>query len=257
MALDTFSAFYFDYEISSSNNILNIDEGAGEVAVEISVGSYSATDLGVAVENALNASLTNVYSVLFNRTERTFTISADAAFDLLIASGTQVGVSAYPALGFTGPDLTGLLTYTGNLQAGKEYLNQFKLQDYVNPEMDKRRISPSVNESASGDLEVVSFGFRSFITFSLKYITDKPGDGFVIKTNQNGFADLVEFLSYLTTKGPFEFMPDIDNKNIFFTCSVESLDSSSDGTSYKITELVNRNLPGYFEVNNIVCRVIE
>lgn len=257
MALDTFSVFYFDYEVNTLNNILNVDEGSGEVAVEVAVGSYAPSELAVAVENALNAQLNNVYTVTFNRDERTFTISADASFDLLIDTGTQVGVSLFPLIGFTGADLTGLLTYTGNNKSGKEYLNQFKLQDYIAPDMDKRRIDASINESASGDIEVVSFGFRRFIRFSLKYVTNKTGDNKVIKNNPNGFSDLVEFLSYLTSKGPFEFMPDINNRDEFFILLVESIDSNNDGTGYRITELVDRDLPGYYEVNNIVCRIVE
>ena len=224
MALDSFSVFYYDLVINTRNNILNIDEGSGEQAVEIDVGSFTPETLRVAVENALNANLTNTYTVTFDRDARAYTISADAAFDLLIQSGTQVGVSAYPVLGFTGSDLTGLLTYTSNNLVAKEYQNQFKLQDYVAPDMDKRRIDASINESANGDIEVISFGFRRFIRFSLKFITDKQMDGQVIKNNSNGFNDLVDFLTYLTSKGPFEFMPNIDNRSEYFTVLAESID---------------------------------
>ena len=257
MALSTFSSFYYSLEINVRNNILNFDEGAGELAAEIQIGSFTTETLAVAVETALNATGALTYSVSFDRVNRLYTITADGAFDLLIATGTQLGVSIFPTIGFTGADLTGLLTYQGNTAAGKVYLPQFILQSYKTPDMMKGRVAASINEAASGDLEVVSFGIRRFTEFSIKYITNKIIKGQGFRPNATGFDDAVDFLTYLSSKGPFEFMPNSNDTSTFFTVIVESMPGNSDGVGYELKELVGKNLPDFYEIDGIKCRVLD
>ena len=119
------------------------------------------------------------------------------------------------------------------------------------------RIDPTVSESASGQIESVAFGLRRFIEMSLKFITDKPMDGKVIKNNSTGKADFERFMQEIILKRPLEFIPDIADRNTYFTVTLEQLPGNNKGTGYRLRELVNVGLPGIYEINNIRFRVVE
>lgn len=257
MSISTHSVFYKTIIVDETNNFVNIDEGGGELTGTISSGSYSLTDILTAVKTTLDTIGTNTYTVTVDRTNRRVTIAADGAFDILLSTGSQVGISIWNDLGFTqSADLTGLLTYQGASGASSEYIPQFVLQDYVPADNWKQKISPTVNESASGQIEVVSFGERSFYEMSFKFITNKPMDGKVIKNNPSGVDDLRAFMDNAIQKGPMEFMPDVDNRGIFTKVLLESTPSDKSGTGYKLKELFSQNLPDFFELNGIKFRVI-
>lgn len=258
MSLSTFSRFHYGLTVSNTNNKLNFSEGAGELTATIAVGTYSFADLFTAVKTALDAAGANTYGLSVDRSTRIITINADANFELLTSSGSNDSVSIFPLLGFNqASDLTGADTYDGDTAAALVYEPQFVLQDYDAPENWKERESPSVNMSASGLVEVVSFGLVSFINMSIKFITDKAHDNYVIKNNPTGVADAQAFFEAITARGVFEFMPDKDTPNTFHKVILESMDGNNTGTGYKLKELRSQNLPGYYEVNNIKLRVIE
>jgi len=260
MALKTFSKFYYGYSITASspaNNIINFDEGSGELTAIMSPGNYTLTEILSAVKTAMDGAGTLEYTVSVNRNSRQITISSTASFDLLTNTGTAVGISPWSILGFsTAADHTGASSYLGETSSGKVYYPQFILQDYKDPTMRQERIDASINESASGKLETVFFGVRNFIDFSLKFITDLEIGSHPFYNNPNGKADAVAFLNYLSTKGGFEFMPDKNNAGSFFSVLVDAMPGSSTGVGYELTELVGQNLPDIYEITNIQCRVI-
>jgi hypothetical protein len=256
MAIGTFSAFYFGIQITTENQFLNIDEGSGELIVTIEVGSYSLTDFLVAIKTALDTAsgLPQAYTVTVDRDTRQITISSDAAFDLLITSGSQVGSSAWSLMGFSGADVTGLLTYTGAAGSGEEFITQFPLQDYTASEDYQERLDAAVNESASGSIEVVSYGVKKLFEFSFKYITDKPQDNKTIRNNPDGRADIRNFFEKITSRGALEFMPDTGDRSTFFKVTLETTPSSSKGVGFRLRELTGQNLPGYYEINKVKFR---
>jgi len=256
--IETRSSFFYIDPIDSTNFYLNFDEGSGELTAEISVGSYSHSELASPVEAALNNVGTLTYAVSFDRNTRRFSISASGPFSLLIATGTSVGNDAFPILGFTGPDVGPATSFTGNLQAGTEYKPQFWLQDWVDQADNQRAISPSVNKTASGQVEVVKFGTEKFFEFSIMLATDIPqGETNFIETDPNGVANLRSFLQFAVEKNNFEFMPDRDNKALFYKVLLESTEESPQGTGYKIKELYDRGLANYFESGKLVLRLRE
>lgn len=259
MNLKTYPLFYYGYEIDQTNNILNFDEGAGELTATIATGSYSFEQLADAVKQAMDAAstLTQVYFVSAVRSSQKFQITSTANFDLLVSSGTQAGVGPWALMGFTGSDLTGTNAYIGNTASGSKYAPQFLLQDFLSPDQDVRAIDSSINESANGDLQTVSFGSRRFMSFSLKFITDQPTDGNVIRQNPSGEADSVLFLKSLIRKGPFEIMLDEANLNNYLTLILESTDSDSKGTGYVLKPMIGNNLPDYYETGIMKFRVVE
>jgi hypothetical protein len=259
MALSTFSAFYFGIEIDSTNQNLNFDEGGGELSAVIEPNTYSLTDFLVAIKTALDAASTlpQEYTVTVDRDTRQITISSVGAFDLLVLTGSQLGSSPWTIMGFTGgADLTGLTTYTGASGAGSEYITQFALQDYVESQDDQERLDASVNESASGAVEVISFGIKKIFNMSFMFITDKPQDGKVIRNNSTGRADARAFFLEITKRGALEFMPDIADRSTFFEVVLESLPGNTKGVGFKLKELTGQSLPDYYEIKNVKMREV-
>ena len=253
----TFSKFYYGFQVTQDERFISIDEGGGEILVEVAIGDYDSQELAIAIQTALNASGANTYTVAFDRNLRKYTISADASFDILIASSSALGQSIYTIIGFTGADLTGLSSYTGDSDAGLEYQPQFLLQDYVPSDIFKRSASSTVNKTAKGTVEVVRFGIEKFIELNIKFITDLPMDGKVVKNNPNGLADAISFFDNITEKVKFEFMPDENDVDTFQTVLLESYPGFTDGTGYKLRELFAQNLPDYYETGLMRLRVIE
>jgi hypothetical protein len=257
--INTFSIFYTLEEVTSVNQNLPFDEGAGEVNGVVDVGNFTNSQIPVAVETALNASsITRVFTVSFDRDTRLITISADGIFDLLISTGSTAGSSIFQLLGFTGAvDLTGLTSYTSDSPIGDFYEPQFKFQSYVDESNFREFNNPSVSESASGKVEVVSFGLKRFFEMDIKFITNLPMDNKVIKNNANGLADAQRFLRFITTRNNFEFMPDIDTRSTFFKVNLETIRGNSTATGYKLKELFTQNLPDIYETGVIGLRIVE
>lgn len=256
--INTYSLFYYIGSVDEGNFYLNFNEGSGELTAEIETGSYTPTDLAESIEAALNDEGTNTYTVVFNRSTRTFTISADANFSLLITSGSNVGSDIFSLIGFTGADLSGDDTYTGNLPAASQYEPQFKFQSYVDQEDLQKAVSASVNKSASGTVEVVKFGTEKFYELNIMFITDiNQGVEGPIKTNLSGVSAARNFLRFCIEKHELELMLDIDNKNDFVKVLLESTEEERDGTGYRLKELYSKGLPGYFETGKMVFRLVE
>lgn len=259
--LPNFSQFYYGYEITAEpyNGYIDVDEGSGEVAIEVPVGSYTLTELVIAIRNAMNTQATLDYSVGVDRATRRITISASTNFDILANTGTHTGSGIYSLLGFSSAaDYTGLASYTGQSASGKCYQPQFKLQSYVGPDDWQQRNEAAVNVSASGSqVEVVNFGIARFAQFDIKFITNKTMDGFVIKNNSSGLEDARDFLQSITSKNFFEFMPSVNAPNAFYKVLLESTPEYSDGTGYRLRELWDQGLPGIFETGVLKVRVLE
>lgn len=256
--INTFSSFYYGHEVTALNYNLPFDEGSGELNAEVDIGSYTFEEFVSAVQTALNiASIIRTFTLTYDRETRLVTISADGNFDLLVLTGTTTGSSVFELLGFTGSsDLTGLSSYTGVSPSGFEYNPQFMLQSYVDKEDYQESASASVNQAASGKVEVVRFGVNQFYEFDIKFITNLPMDGTAIKNNSTGVEDARNFLKYITKRNRFEFMPDINNKNIFDKVVLESIPGNNTATGYKLRELFGQNLPNIYETGTIRLRVV-
>lgn len=258
MALSTFSCFYYGFEITSENNIINFNEGSGELSAELEVGSYTLTSILPIIETAMNAAGALTYTASVNRATRLITISAASNFSLLVSTGSQFANSPFGLLGFSGSDKTGSNTYTGGSAAGSIYEPQFRLQNYISPDKWTGAALATVNKSASGRVEVVKFGNESFMQCDIKYVTNSPqSDNFIIKSNASGVESLIDFMNYCITKGPLEFMPDISNRADYVTLLLESTPESKDGVAFKLNELYDKGLPGWFDTGTLKFRLIE
>lgn len=259
MSIETNSIFYFlDDDIDTTNQNLNFNEGGGELLAILEAGSYTHTDLETVIKTALDAAGALTYTVTFNRVARTFTIAATGTFSLLVSSGSQSGTTVFTLIGFTGADLTAASTYTGNTTSGDEYVPQFKLQGFVDKTDNQQKISPTVNESASGIIEVVAFGTRQLYELNIRFATDRDMSktGTIIN-NSTGVADLRIFMQRIVNKVPFEFMKNTLARSTFDKVILESTPEDRNGTAYRLKELSIRGGPtGFFDTGLIRMRAI-
>lgn len=256
----TFSKFYYGLIIDTQNQFMDFKEGAGpELTATLDVGEYTFNDILVEVKRALEDAGAFTYTVTGNRATRQITIaSATGTFSLLVGSGSHSGSSIYSLIGFTGSDRTSAMTYSGNGTSGSEYRPQFKLQSYIDQNDWQQAADASINKTASGRVEVVSFGVEKFFTFNIQFATDiDQGCNTVILNNPTGLEDLRNFMRYAITRSPLEFMPDKDLPNTFYKIILETTPDSSTGVGYKLHELYDKNLPGYFETGILKWRLVE
>lgn len=256
MGLSTFSTFYYGIKIDTNSQNLNFSEGGGELTAVISVGSYALSDFVVKIQDALNTAGALVYIVTVDRNTRQITISATGTFEILLLSGTQISTSPFSIMGFSGgSDLTGSATYTGASGSGSEYTPQALLQDYVDGEHQIEKIQSSVNESGSGDLEIISFGEKKIIEMSFKWINNNIEVRGFVKKDSNAVSNVLVFLNDLIRRGPLEFMPDISTRSTFKKCVLESTPSSSKGIGFKLEE--HSELQDFHNIGPVKFRIKE
>lgn len=237
--LKTHCIFYYGHTVTLSNKYINFDEGNGELTAEIAIKSYSLDSFYKEIARAMNeVSVENEYTTEVDRTTRRIKIIGNnVPFTLLIDSGTQAELSCFELAGFTGADLSGLLEYEGNNGSGKEFEPQYKLQRYTPFKNSVRVANSSYSENTRGDVvEIVSYGDVNIMKCDIVFQTNQiPQRN--IKENPTGEDDLLDFMTYAKTKGFIEFMPDIDNRDVFDRCILDKTPQDSKGLSFDLMEM--------------------
>jgi len=257
MSLTTFSKFYFGHTVTNLNGSIDFDEGAGELQATLNPGDYSLEEYVSEIKRAMDDVGGQAYSVSLDRTTRFITIAATSNFTLRALTGTRIGTGAWSMMGFTTvANFTGTNTYTGTLGSGSEYLAQSLLVDHVDAEDFVEKTDATVNESASGRVQVVTFGTTSFIQFTMRFATNKVINPCQtsIETQTNGVANLRTFMNYIVTKAKFEFIPNRAVATSFYKVILESTEKSRQGTAFQLEEL--KDAPGYFSSGKLVLRVV-
>lgn len=259
MTIETRPRFYYIDPITKNNNYLNFvepNQSLDEITTILNPRSRTMTDLMTEVARALNDAGFNTYTVTMNRTTRLVTISADDDFDLLIATGANAGLSVFATLGFIGGDLTGDDSYTGTVAIGTSYVPQFLPQNYKGFDYNLEGVQSSVNESASGAVEIVTFGSVRFMEMNLKYITNRPKrPGHPIENNDQGVEQALHFLTFLIRKHELEFMIDRDDVATFDKCLLESTAANKNGVGFELTEMGQLN--EYYQTGRLTFRKVN
>lgn len=257
MALDTKCKFYYGIEIETDNNVLDFNEGSGELSITIPVGIYSPQEIALKLSALLTDAGTQVYSCTFNRSTRKITIASTSNFSILISSGTHSVTTLYETLGYTGgSDLTGASSYLAPGQIGYEFIPQFYLLDYIPLEHNIKSIQASINETGSGKVEVVRYGTKRFMECSIELITNKPFKGSDFWTSSTtGLDDALSFMNYATQKSKVEFMPNKDAVNTYYTLILESTEADQTGIGFKLLEQLEYG-SGYYRTGKLVFREI-
>lgn len=252
--LKTLSQFYFGHTVTVNNSALDFKEGAGpELNGNLRVGSYSLTEFASEFQRALREAGTQAYGVSVNRTTRVLTVTAPSAFTLLASTGSRIGSGVFALAGFNATDVTGT-SVSGQNASGKIYRPQYLLKNYTALEHNPLKESASVQISANGVVQVLSFGEGNRVKMNMVCITNKTG----MKTspffeNADGIDDALEFLNYLITKAKVEFMPDVATPSAFSKLLLDSTKADRNGTSF---ELKNMGVPDFYESGDLVFRKV-
>jgi len=253
MGISTYSNFTYGHTINTDNQNIDFSEGAGQITSVIPIGSYSLAEFAPIVASALNAKGGQEYTVALDRTTRKLTISSIGNFELLPVTGTNVSTSAYDLIGFT-TDRSGSNSYEGDAASGFLYTPQNILQRFVDFQDNVKTISASVRQTASGDVEVVSYGQVEYMRCMIMPITDYIPQISII-SNANAVGEYRAFMNYCITKAPIEFVADNTNPNSYHKCLLESTQQSKSGVDFEIME--NKKLFNWFESGQLIFRGLE
>lgn len=259
-----YSVFYYGHKVTQENKLFPIKETGPIVFVELTTKSYSAEDFCLELQRKLNlnTNLNNDYLVSFNRNTRKITISANNNFEIPVTQVNYV-LTCYALCGIPNvSDLTGSNSYTFQNESGKAFYPQFELQQFVDFQNFQSAGSASINQSASGRVEVIKFGnvkkmkcnitLQTNITQLSNACIKSP-----IKKDPNGVENLRDFMEWAIEKSPIEFMRDENNRANFIKCILESTQASNDGIAFELIELYSRGLVGYFETGLLTFREIK
>lgn len=261
MALNKYSAFYYGHTITKNNRFLNFRDAGlvapNQYAANLDIGSYTLTQFGEKVAQAMNALGNQEYSVTLDRSTRLFTISAAANFDLLLDTGANKTISVFTLLGFDGNvDLTGSNSYTATAPSGNAYITQTPLKNFVDFDKNKEKSEAQVKTTPAGITEVVSYSVLERMKCDMPLITNYIPQRYIRET-ATGVEEAVAFMDYAITKAPLEFVYDYEQPEDFVSCILDRTRRSSKGVGFELRERVKDSLPGYYELNRLQFLKIE
>lgn len=257
MALSTRSRFYYGWKVTASNRYVDFTYQSINYIAILDIGSYSSQELSDHVVLKMSDASGGTFSGSFNRTTRGFTFSEALGFTFLFNTGIHAGLSSALLLGFSATNYSGT-SITSNLSSGYIYTPQFYLQSYKPSDKNRRAIDGVVNKAASGEIEVIKFGYERFVEFENVFITNVRQQAVSIITNsQTAIEDYISFIEYATDKNKVEFIKDSTKVETFQTLLLESTVNDQSGLSYELIELYDKGLPEYFRSGNLKFRLME
>lgn len=259
MALQTRSKFYYGIKIPATSTYIAFQELTGPVrSANLKAGSFSLTGFANEIQRAMRAAGTQNYVVSINRSTRIITISAPSNFSILITTGPYAGAEIYSIMGFPLANQTGANSYNGTSAIGKEFKPQFFLLDYTPTENLQEAVDASINETGSGNLEVIRYGIKKFMRCTIDFVTNEPvGVDSWIEESKTGVEDCIDFLKDITQKSKIEFMPDRDDVDSFQTFVLESTRQNRNGLGYELSEKVSDGQVGFFTTGLLTFRLQE
>lgn len=251
----TLPMFYYGHKVDSTNFNLDFDEGAGELTAELSIGDYTLEEFALEIAGQMSAVGTQVYLATVTRgLVPVINVQAPGNFDILCRTGSHFGTSGWGLAGFTGLDKTGDLFYTGPSQSGMVYRCQYPPHDYLALPDFQVLENASVNTSAKGDVQVISFGEGRRMEMNLKVITDKVGLKLSpFYENVTGVQDARTFMKYLISRARVEFMPDYLNVSDYSKVQLETTEAERNGTGFKLKSM---GVPDYYQTGKLLFREV-
>lgn len=261
MALKTRSKFWYGPELSSTEIFFQFKEGMGPVLTATFVPKvYTPELIAQALASAMNAVGTQIYTVNVDRSTRKLFIDSDTQdFTILSFSNPLDQVAIYQKLGFDTQMDIEVVSGVGHLAdntIGTEYLPQFYLLDYVPSSRNQDVIDSTINESGSGVVEVITFGLKKMVEFTIDYINDYSNGDSIIETNPTAVADAEAFMANVVKKSAIEFMPDRDTPSEYAFLRIETTQASSKGLGFKLIEKTGEGLTDYYTTGLLKFREV-
>jgi len=253
------SVFNYGHSIDASNRYINFRDGdfLEELRAEMPIGSYTLGEFGYIVASALTEKGSQAYTSTLDRTTGLITILADNNFTLLVDTGVNKARSTYGLIGFTGADLSGANTYTGNEPSGDTYISQTIIRGFLDFPYNKEKLDAVVRSTPANIYESISYGTAERATFDIPLITDVTPQGQHVRETSTGINEVVRLLDYMIEKKPFEFVEVNSDRTTYTPCILDKVAGNSKGTGFKLNHLVNKKLKGYYELKGITLLKIE
>jgi len=277
MTLKTQPVFYYGFEVTDECSWIDFKEGefGAEISFQLDIGTYTSEELRAALEVGMNTAGTLLYTVLFDRFIRKYTVLSDDYFEFLLGTGTNrdssllncLGFGSYPVWGeghlygdphlFYGNVDSGLFTiHAANFPAGLAFDPQFCIQDFLDADDNEELRDASVQEATNGDIEIIHFGVNNLYEFNFQYITNKKLPcGAPIRNNPTGVEEANSFMKWNIQRKVIEYMPDKNDPSEYHKIRFErGSKGGRGGTGYRLTELFKRKLPEFFETGKLTFR---
>lgn len=235
----TRSVFYYGLRITNENCGFDFSEGGSEISARLNNGDYTLETLKSEILRMLNEQGNNSYSINIDRDTRIIEILSDGDFELLISSGSQSLKSCWATIGFVyGSDLVGSDAYSGSVGAGKEYITQYPLKNYLSERDYRVKEDATFNVTPVGIGQSVSFGNGARIRMNITLITniiDLKNKNFY--SNPSGIEDFLDFIDYCMDKSVVEFMENVDDRNYTSKVFLETTAQDRDAFTFTLTTL--------------------
>ena len=98
--------------ITTANQKLDFNEGAGELTATITAGTYTPATLATEIDTQMTAAGAAAYVITYSG--KVFRISNDATLGLLAATGTNIANGIWTTIGFAATDLSGFINYAAD-----------------------------------------------------------------------------------------------------------------------------------------------
>lgn len=250
MALSAKSLFNYKIEVTTLNqNIDFVNELGGDTLTAVlAVGFYSPATLAQQIAFQIQSlDSVNIYTVTVARnvlggTQNRITITTNGSYlDLLFGTGPNVNTSAATLMGFNQTDYTGSTSYTGSASTGSILIPDYIGYNFLD-DLNGAKVFGSVNISASGLKEAVTFNIQQFVEVEFKYEA---------KARLTLWAD---FFTWAQAQKPFDFTPEIVNPTRFFTCTLEKTIANDQGLGWKMPEMLPQ-FPNFYTTGALVFRI--
>jgi hypothetical protein len=250
MALREKSLFLYGFEVTSNNRSIDFKTASlgAEKQATLRLGYYSLTGLMTEVARAMvEADPANSFIVTADRTyafglENRVTISTGASFlSLLFGSGSRVSSSAASLIGFNAIDYTALTSYNGSFSAGTAVVPDWVGYNYLGPDFMRKNFG-SVNISASGTKESITFSIQRFFQVEFKY-----------EPQAKVVSQWANLMTWMIQQRAIEFTPEIGTPSLFYECTLEVTGDDGKGLGYSFKELLPQ-FPFYYTTGMLKFR---
>ncbi len=235
--LITRSVFYYGHLVSSQNQMFDFLEGATPRVAIMSIGDKTLSEFAEELAQIMTLSGTQDYTAVVDRTTGVITLSAAGVFTPQPTGGPNEGTSGWPLAGFT-VNPASLVSQVGDARSGLQYVCQYKLFNYIALEDYEVLEQASVNQSAQGQVQVISFGDGRRMECDIRMITNEN------LANQTGFNynpagenNARAFMKYITNKHKIEFMPNEAVRSTYSEVQLDSTPQDRMGTAYSLRNM--------------------
>jgi len=248
MALSNPSLILYGYQITPNNQYISFATNSGETppntrTAVLNVGFYSLATLLDEVVAALTAAdPLHVYTATADRTvaggtqNRVTIATTNTYLGIYFSTGNPSNPASL--LGFNTADYTGSTSYTGSATSGTVLVPNMVGYNYL-PTTNMQKNFGSINVSASGVKESITFALQNFWQVQFRYIPSSV------------LSQWSALIGWLIQQRAIDFTPDITQPTNFYTGTLED---PNQGLQFDLTEMLPE-FPNLYETPLLKFRI--